>query len=225
MIKIAQRLIEIEGSDCSGKETQSKELKKYLISKGYKTEVISFPRYNNSSSYYVKKYLNGDMGNINALSPYEIARYYAEDRRISYDNEWHNLVEDNDIIIFDRYVDSNLIYQYPKFQSTIEKMKFTEWLYKIEFNKNRLPRPTDKILLLTPYNVSREYNKKRMNKINSSSKKDIHESNDNYMEQIYKSCISYCKTIPYVNMIITTTDTRFKIKESITQEIIQALNL
>lgn len=220
---MAKIYIEIEGTDCSGKETQSKLLKEAINSRTQKVEIISFPRYKNSSSFYVKKYLSGEMGDINSLSPCEIARYYAEDRRISYHNEWEEIANKNDVIIFDRYVDSNLIYQYPKFNTMKDKKDFTKWLYDLEFNNNELPKPTIKFLLNTPFDVAKKYNEKRLNKINNLKKKDLHEANENYMMQISQSCLDYYKIVPNVHMILTTKDNDFKPHKEITQEIINIL--
>ena len=40
------KIIVIEGTDGSGKETQSKKAEKYLIDKGFKVKRYSFPIYN-----------------------------------------------------------------------------------------------------------------------------------------------------------------------------------
>ena len=51
------KLIAIDGLDGSGKETQSKRLAKYLIEKGKKVRLLSFPTYDGKGSAFVDMYL------------------------------------------------------------------------------------------------------------------------------------------------------------------------
>ena len=65
------KIIVVESNtDGAGKQTQTEEIYKYLREKGKKVVKFSFPNYNSDSSYFVKKYLNGEFGddakNINA---------------------------------------------------------------------------------------------------------------------------------------------------------------
>ncbi|MCQ2564900.1 MAG: thymidylate kinase, partial [Clostridia bacterium] len=63
-------IIDIEGTDGSGKATQTKMLFDYLTTKGKKCKIISFPNYESASSGPVKMYLNGDLGVNNSLTGY-----------------------------------------------------------------------------------------------------------------------------------------------------------
>ena len=47
------KIIVIEGTDGSGKETQSKKVEKYLIDKGFKVKRYSFPIYNSPTGKIV----------------------------------------------------------------------------------------------------------------------------------------------------------------------------
>ena len=56
------KLIVIEGSDGSGKATQTKLLYEYLMGKGRRVRMVSYPNYESESSSLVKMYLGSEFG-------------------------------------------------------------------------------------------------------------------------------------------------------------------
>ena len=56
------RLIVLEGTDGSGKATQTALLSQHLTRAGRENRCLEFPRYDNASSAMVKKYLAGGFG-------------------------------------------------------------------------------------------------------------------------------------------------------------------
>ena len=56
------KLFVIEGTDGSGKQTQSTLLQQRLKEKNIDFKSVSFPNYENDSSALVKMYLNGEFG-------------------------------------------------------------------------------------------------------------------------------------------------------------------
>lgn len=176
--------IVIEALDGAGKETQSKLLKQYLENKGYKVKLLSFPMYNNESSYLVKKYLNGEIfENLKYSNLYACSMFYIIDRYLSFLNDWEKDINDYDYIIYDRYVTSNFIYQSVKDEKNYEQI--CDWLYDLEFNKLGLPKPDIVFFLDVPPEISKKMRINRKNKINNSDKQDIHEINDKYLEKCY----------------------------------------
>lgn len=195
------KIIEIEGVDRSGKETQCKMLENKLKSKGYKVLRVSFPNYASDSSYFVKKYLNGDFGNVDSLNAYQASMFYAMDRLITYKQQIEPVIDEYDFIILDRYVLSNLIHQGSKYIEYIGKNKiikegyllrpeyyeFIDNWYKFELIKLELPIPDSIIFLDMPIDLGNKIAKNRKNKSNNSDKQDIHESNNEFMMKSYKS--------------------------------------
>src|SRR5689334_7516431 len=70
----------LEGSDGSGKGTQFKLLAERLQAIGHDIAVFDFPRYDQPSSHFVQKYLNGEYGTATAVSPYAASLFFALDR-------------------------------------------------------------------------------------------------------------------------------------------------
>ena len=180
------KIIVVEGVDSSGKATQSKLLTERLENEKNKVISVEFPNYKSDSSSVVKMYLNGDFGtDPNSVSPYAASSFFAVDRYASVCGEWKEYFADGNIIIADRYTTSNMVHQASKISDEAEKAKFLDWLYDLEYNKLELPKPDLVIFLDMPVENARQLMKDRANKINNSSVKDIHESNDAYLQQSY----------------------------------------
>lgn len=181
------KLIVIDGCDCSGKATQAKLLYERLLKEKNNTKLISFPFYNKQYSIFTKEYLNGKYGvNPNDVSCKKASLFYAMDRYGSYMDEWKDYYENN-LIICDRYVTSNMIHQACKLDDIKEKNIFLDWLYDLEYNILELPKPDMVIFLDVLPEVSKELNENRLNKINNSNIKDIHEQDLDYLKKSYNN--------------------------------------
>ncbi len=172
-------LIAIEGLDSSGKETQTKLLAQKLKKEGFKIKTISFPRYNNQSSFAIKKYLSGKYGKIDEISAKEASLFYALDR---YDasNQIKKWLGSKYVVIADRYTGSNMAHQGTKLKNQKELNKFLTWLSDLEYNTLKIPKPNLNILL----HVNAEIVKKIMK---NKKVKDAHERNFKYLEKVEKT--------------------------------------
>ena len=185
------KLIIIEGSDGSGKATQTKKLYDRLIQQNLCVKKIEFPNYNSSSSALIKMYLNGEFGSDPSdVSPYIASTFYAVDRYASYNTEWKDFYERGGIVICDRYTTSNMIHQAAKIKDEEEKSSFLDWLWNFEFNLYKLPLPDSVIFLDMPPEQSRSLIEERNNKFTGEAQKDIHERNYTYMVNSYKNAES-----------------------------------
>lgn len=175
-------LIDIEGTDGSGKKTQTLLLKEYLEKQGKQVLLLSFPNYDSSSSAAVKMYLNGEIGDTaECLDGYQTSTLFAVDRLITMQKV---NVKDYDYILFDRYVPSNMIHQSTKVKDEISLDSFLEWLENFEYGKLKLPVP-DKILFLDmPVEYSLELARQR-EEFKSGTKKDIHEQDTTHLAKAY----------------------------------------
>ena len=101
----------------------------------------SFPNYESESSGPVKMYLAGEFGDAkNGFDSYQGSSLYAVDRLCTM-AKLKDFYKDGGIIIFDRYVQSNMIHQAGKIKDEKERDKFLEWVDDLEFEKLKLPRP------------------------------------------------------------------------------------
>lgn len=181
-------LIAIDGLDGSGKETQSKQLAKYLTEKGKKVRLLSFPTYDGRGSAFVDMYLKGELGkNPEDTNAYAASVFFAMDRYYSFRTDWSKDYYDEDTyIIANRYTSANAVHQLSKLPK--EKWdSFLQWLWDFEFSKIGLPAPDRVIYLEMKPQVS-------MSLINSRSEqmgrqKDIHEADDSHLINSYSAAL------------------------------------
>ena len=183
------RLIAFEGSDGSGKATQSQLLFDRL-SKGKIVNVkkISFPNYDSSSSALVKMYLGGELGdNPNDVNPYAAATFYAADRFATFQTQLKKDFLSGTTIIADRYVTSNMIHQAVKIEDPNERERFLDWLDDLEFEKFKLPRP-DLVFYL---DMNPEISRKLIEQRGGGS--DIHEKDFGYLQKCHAMGLELAK--------------------------------
>ncbi len=181
-------LIAIEGTDSSGKQTQSELLYKKLCDEGINARLVSFPAYESDSSALVKMYLAGDFGNNpKDVDAYAASTFYAVDRFATFRKDWGMDYDNGTVIIADRYVPSNLIHQASKIDAVREKKEFIEWIDELEYNHLGLPRPNVTLFLDMPVDTAQRLMAARANKIDNSDKKDIHERDGEYLKKSYEN--------------------------------------
>ena len=178
------KLIAIEGVDGSGKQTQAKLLAERLIQLGISVRQVSFPDYDSPSSGPVKMYLAGEFGtDPDDVSPYAASALYAVDRYASYKKDWSKFYLEGGTIVFDRYVGSNAIHQGSKCKTPEELDEYLSWLKDFEFRVMGIPEPSITIWLDMDPDESQRLMEDRLNKFSHEEKKDIHESNGEYLRK------------------------------------------
>lgn len=178
------KLIVIEGIDGAGKQTQAQLLVEALrLAGATKVRALSFPCYDKPCSALVKYYLDGGFGeDPMKVNAYAASACYALDRFGSFVNDWKKDYDDPDtIIVADRYVTSNAIYQAAKFDQLPMAESFMSWLDAFEYGHLGLPRPDMVLFLDTQQEVTEQLIAHRENKFTHDEKKDIHESSSAFM--------------------------------------------
>ena len=165
------KLIVIEGTDCSGKETQTKMLVERLEKLNIKCERLSFPMYDTPTGKIVGgPYLGKDYicdgwfeeGAVN-VNPKVSSLYYAADRKYNV-GKIEELLNKGINVILDRYTYSNLAHQGGKLEKKQERLEMYNWLDKLEFELLELPKADIKVFLHMPYVVSCILKKDRVEK-------------------------------------------------------------
>ena len=180
-------IIVITGTDGCGKQTQTERLFERLKSEGYSIRKQSFPNYVSQSSAPVKMYLSGEFGESDmSLDAYQASSLFSIDRLCTYNKELKDFYENGGIILFDRYVESNMLHQAGKLSNLVERDEFLNWLENFEFNVLKLPRANKIIFLDVPVDVSLSMARAREG-LKNQSEKDIHENNTEHMYKAYES--------------------------------------
>ena len=182
------KIIVIEGAcDGIGKSTQYHLLKDHLLHDGYKVVSHHFPTYDSYQGLFVKKYLNGEYGKLDTLSPYFVNSLYACDRAITWNIKLKQAYNNGEIILLDRYTTSSLIYQSALIEDVEEKKKFIDYVCDFEYNKLGIARPDVVIFLYAPFDLVTEIRNIR-NK-NNGTANDIHEGNLEFMKKVYDNAM------------------------------------
>lgn len=182
------KLIAIDGLDGSGKGTMSERLYQYFLQKGVKVKKISFPMYENKSSYAVKMYLSGELGeNPDDTNGYAASTLFAVDRYLSYRTDWGKFVsEEGTVTIADRYTSANAVHQLSKLPKE-EWDAFLPWLFDFEHGKLGLPLPDLTVYLQMPPAISRALIAKRASETGRTV--DIHEKDAGYLDRCYEAAL------------------------------------
>lgn len=210
------KLIVIEGTDCSGKETQSNLLIEKLKTDGIRIEKFSFPNYNSPTGkiiggpYLGKSYICEGWFPEGApnVDPRVSALYYAADRLYNIDKI--NFLLDNGVnVILDRYVYSNMAHQGGKLDNADDRHAMYDWLDNLEFNLLSLPKPDISVFLHMPFELSLTLKKNREEDLDQNEKDKNHLINaENAFIELAKKYNFYTiecnegdriKTIPEIN--------------------------
>lgn len=162
------KLIVIEGTDCSGKETQSRLLVKKLNAIGIKAINLSFPMYDTPTGKivggpYLGRKESGECwfpeGPVE-VDPKISCLYYAADRKYNFP-KIKEFLEQGYYVILDRYVSSNMAHQGSKIEDPEERFNLFKWIDKLEYWLLELPKADLTIFLHVPYALSKELQKNR----------------------------------------------------------------
>ena len=188
-------IISIEGTDGAGKHTQQQLLLNDLKDLGYNVFDQSFPNYDSPSSAPVKMYLAGEFGtNTNTLNAYQASALYAVDRMCTFKKTIEPHYNNGEIILFDRYVQSNFIHQCSKIENLDEKLEFIKWDEEFEYNTLGLPKPDLIFFIEMPVEKSLELARARAEYKNGESK-DILEEDTEYMKKSYNNGLTLAKEL------------------------------
>ena len=153
------KIIVIEGIEGSGKETQSKLLVESLNKMGIKSIEFSFPMYDTPTGRIFKDCLlsNNNYFNegIDSLDPELVCLYTAADRKYNI-KKIEKYLEDDYIVVINRYTSSNMANQGSKYNDSEDRFYMYQWIDKLEYWLLKLPKPDYTILLNMPYKYNNQ---------------------------------------------------------------------
>ena len=212
------KLIVLEGTDCSGKETQSNMLVDFLNKSGYKTVKYAFPNYNSPTGKIIAGAYLGKEGYMapvflegaSNVDPYCASLVFAMDRKYNI-GEVNKLLSDGINVVLDRYVDSNMAHQGAKLNDEKQEKMF-KFLETLEYNLLELPKPDFEALLYMPAWASKQL------KQNRAEKPDQHEKDEEYLKKSEDAYLRIAKRrkIPIINC---TDNNIIKSKQEISDEL------
>jgi dTMP kinase len=178
-------LIAIEGIDGAGKGTQSALLCQSLRERGRRTALLRFPRYQETRfGAAVGEFLNGRFGALDEVHPQLAALLFAGDRFESREVILEAAAR-NDVVVFDRYVASNVAHQAAKLDAS-ERARLMQWIESIEYDVYRLPRSDVTVLLDLPATAAQELiaRKRKSDRPYTDKAADLHEVDCGYLERV-----------------------------------------
>jgi dTMP kinase len=179
--------IVIEGLDGSGKSTQIKLLKEYLKNNKYPLKYLHFPRTDRPVfGDMIARFLRGEMGELDTVDPYMVALLYAGDRNDAKGliNQW---LEEENLVLVDRYVCSNIAFQCAKVPGETEKETLRKWILKTEYDYFKIPQPDINIFLDVPFKfTSKQLSSERKGEDRDylEGNKDIHEASLDFQRKV-----------------------------------------
>jgi dTMP kinase len=221
-----------EGIDGCGKATQTKLLAEYYRQKGFEVERIDFPQHGERSSAMVDDYLTGKYGGSEEVGPYIASIFYAQDR---YDASFkiRKWLDEGKIVISDRYLVSNVGHQGGKLVKDKEAWKkYVNWLYNLEYGIFGIPKPDYTFILKTSAEFSMrlannitdaEKKQTRINYLGDDKKQDIHEKDENHLENALSSYIMAAEEFPDDFRVIECLETRLLPPNDISQKVIEEI--
>jgi len=216
------KLIVVEGTDCSGKETQSKLLIKNLKEKGINCITFGFPNYSSPTGKIVGGPLLGKQEISNcyfsegpvAVDPRIACLYYSADFKYNID-EINSYLERGYYVILDRYVTSSLGHQGSKISDKDERFQMFQWIDKLNYWLMGLPKPDITVFLHVPFLFAKELKKNRAS-LDEAEKDDEHLKN---AEQTYLELVGLYNW-KYVNCV---KDNNLRSIEDINSEIMNII--
>jgi dTMP kinase len=169
---------------------------------------------------------NKDVYNFANVDPYAASQLYSADRRESLPH-LEQLIQVNDILIFDRYVESNLLHQGGKFPTEEEREKFGRWLYDFEYGMLKLPPPHVTVYLELPFEVSQK--RAQLRAQSTGGQLDAVERDLVYVRNGHEAGMFYAKTFNWLSIPCVRDDgyelTRVEVHQLVVEKIRPRLNL
>ena len=180
-------IIVLEGLDACGKSTQTELLMENLAAQGLKAGWKRFPGYEDTTAgKRIAAYLRGELGDFHQIDPKMIAALYAADR-LAQIEEVEKLINENEVVIFDRGVTSNLIYTPARSEKNEDVQMLSEYVEKLEYDVFGFPKESLVLFLDASPEARAEIHAAK------GRTTDLHESDDTYLQKVREVALARCE--------------------------------
>ncbi len=207
-------IIVLEGLDACGKSTQTELLIENLKSAGLKTAWKRFPGYETTTAgKRIAAYLRGELGDFHDIDPRLIASLYAADR-LAQIEEIETMRDENEVVIFDRGVTSNLIYTPGRADKEKDRQELIDYVEELEYDIFGFPRESLVIFLDASFEARK--------KIHAAKGRttDLHESDETYLRKVKDVALERCTSDFRWQKINVDLGGELRKREEIGQEIL-----
>lgn len=156
------------------------------------------------------------MGEIKDLPPYFINSLYAVDRACAWHTKLKPLYESGQVLLFDRYTTSSLIYQAAKIKDIEERKRFLDFVADYEYNKLGIKEPDSVIFLYAPFDMVTKLREGRVE--NDGIQNDLHERDIEFMREAYDNAMFVAEYLSW-NMVKCNDGDKMRSREDIHEEI------
>jgi len=192
--KMRGKFIVIDGLDGSGKGTQTKLLVNTLRREGYQVEMADFPQYGEWSAEFVERYLRGEFGSCNEVTPKQASLFFALDRYAAC-GKIRKWLDHGIIVISNRYTSANKGHQLGKLRDEKEMQEFLDWLNDLEYDTLQIPVPDLTLFLQMPPEIGQRLVERKEERAYLQGRtKDIHEEDLEHLrnaERAFLFCLHH----------------------------------
>ena len=214
------KLILVEGTDSSGKQTQTKLLLARLQKENIKVTRFSFPWYETPTGKIVggpylgktdicESWFKEGAPNVN---PKVAALFYAADRLYNI-HHITSLLDQGHHVILDRYIPSNLAHQGGKIVDPKERQAMYKWIDDLEYKLLGLPIPDINVLLYMPFSFA-----KKLRATRPGNYIDAHELSEEHLRNAEKAYLEVAALYDW-NIIHCVKDNTLRTIDDIQEEL------
>ena len=215
------KLIVIDGGDGSGKTTQAHLLVEHLKKKNILVKYVDFPQYYHSfHGKTIAKFLRGEFGSIDEVSPYLASLAYALDRA-TVKREMDDFLTKGGYIIANRYATSNMAHQGAKLKDEYEQKEFLKWIYELEYKVHKIPKENMVVYLYVPWKVGIGLSVSRIKQEYLKDKSDIAEKDINHRIEAEKMYLELAKKYKHWVKVDCVENEKLLSKEEIFRKVLK----
>lgn len=187
----------IDGTDGSGKATQTALLVNNLKEAGFRVVAEDFPQYGQKSAALAEEYLNGKFGTAQELGPYIPSIFFAVDRFTARKRITQSLKQ-GCIVVSNRYTTASMGHQGGKIKSLTARNVYFQWLFDLEYKLFKIPKPDLTLILHMPANVAQKLvDKKGKRKYARGKKRDLHEADLAHLQAAERTYLEIARKFGY----------------------------